>query len=1679
LSRRTLVPLAIVAMMTLAAIPIASPANAQAADPVPVAQSINWVPQISMVQSLYANYPDVTANPGSGVTGPPSYQPDCTGTTAGGTAAAPAPGTLGPAPKPNSTTSPRIYCQYAATTAGVTPPAAAVASFVAPKLTRGFNLTANDSIELWFNGSVPDGLVMTIVVKRNGANINAATQPIDAGDNAALMSFRTKIPLPLTPRPYELRTGDVISLDIYASTQDSGGLPGSSPQWSLSDAGTHLAFRSSDAMRAATWTEDAQGNARSLFRPFPDKNNTPPEGIPRIVGFFAVQSAFSLADANGLGTVPQFTLVTGNQAVPVGPEGNGVIPAQLNTSASSNIDGIAVYTFQSGYLDYRGFAPGEYNLTVNAPYYQGGAIRYGTSAKILLTAQSVALTAYDDTDPATFPSPLENTAHTIGPASTTTYLLLVKNTGSANDTFRIDATPVSGAGWSVQVGGPQVLDRTVTLAPQESKIVTVTVGSPGGAANGASSIFQVVAVSTIDASAKSAPIILTSTITTEVRRDVGVIIPASTMSVLPGIEQRIPVYVWNRGTRVANISLEVRQTPVIGWSVTLAQGDLGLGRVVMSSVPAGSIAGVDLRVTGPQDQPQVTHDIVLNASDVDNGGIMIDVPMHFLLQSASGVHVQVLDKIGGVDHTVQVTGNVGGQSCEGGAVPNLCGLDDGVNGALWRVWVTNSGRRGDTFDLTLDDVKIADGGGRTTCIETVFQPPFKFGFLFRDATGKINDPTDKWNFVLAPNETGEVYVYRSVKNDQNPMDALDGDCPPDTFSFTVSAKGRDTGAIDRFATSIRAELSGGNLQNQGVEGEDVKAALVEAVARKPGYSSTASFVDISQLHTAQLTGGIEVNSSTTYYVRVTDGSNYAFHCDSSDPPKCSDPTVSVSINGVNRIGGWNVSIRPVNGILDPVLNPYTDHVNVTNDYGGSGVTAFTDREIEVRVTAPDGKNSTGLAGESDEFNILAAIDASHTSTLEVKTVIINFANITLQSDQPRVFAHPGEDGSFLLYVNNTGSSPAAVTLRSAILPSTQNAPAWSVDVGGFGPSATFSLAAFKNTTIALGVKPPFGASPGSTGELNVTIEYAPNPFAPTATTNKTIDLSTEVAARGALTLTATQTDATIGPGGFANFSLSLQNTGSQPVDFDLTGTAVGNWTQTISPAQGTLQAHETKAVVYVLKAPDDVVNDTRFSSIVRVVQRDRPDVFDVKTVNVNILGGKAIPSLSVPKTQKMVDRAGSQSFEVNVKNLGTASGKIDLSVRSADPTWVATLQDQAGQPIPSLTLGPNDLRTVNVTIRAPFLVAEHTPPVPIEVLATSGGQTAKATLQAVVHDYGVHIEMSPTRLDAIAGLPTEWTVKIRNDGNDNDTLNVSADLADIAGWRVDLAAQELRLEPGQVGEIKALVKSPTAPLPTPRAYTLKFFAGTRGGQAVSLPKNESVAALVNILNYRAIDVDRDELLELAVDFDKNPANGYEKFYEIFPNGTQSAVVATGKINGKANFFLDVPSEVKSFDGIADVWFDPESNYAFIIRIAADVNGDNSPEYFLDTTRDGKVDKAFDAVSGQFWQVTEIKAFGDQRIQYLVDTTSDGRPDRFYDPAANNGRGQATRTLNVGENNLVGIDTKNTGKVDKVYDIRANTVSDAKVFGFVDFAKQYWYFFVAFVVLIGLTVMLASRRRRVG
>ena len=1659
--RSKLVPLAIALLMVLPAVLVLSPA-ANAQDTVPVASGVRWESQLNHEQRLYLKYPNARAP----VTGDElAGRPDCT-STATGSAAGGGAATLELLTPDRRTENVREPCSYVAQVASQSSPAQSQASFTLPApLRHSFNVTGNTSLMYVHQGRIPEGVTLTLQLRRDGNTISTAQ--IEGNNNRADDYFKAFFTLGPTAHQ-EFKAGERIVLTLTGTTASNGaGVPGTvQPSWTLGDKGAYLAVRSADALKAATWTTDEKGDAKSLFRPLARNAS----GGARLFAFFAVQSAFSIDDARGFpsqsGVRPYFSFEKGGRAIPIGQDAATRLNGEYNVSLSGDADARAVWGFPANMLDYSGFEPGEYNITVDFSYHQGGGFSAGVRSRVLITAQSVTLRPYDDQDPNTLP---ETNAHDVAPGGTTTYLFVVNNTGSANDTFRIDAGFISGApaGWAAVVGGPRVTEGRIFLAPQQSDLVTVTVTAPPGASVGSSSIFQVQATSLLDPGAKSLATTVVSTVSNAVARQVQIIAPATDLPIVPGEETRVPLYVWNRGTRFGTMALETRGTLGQDWVFDFVVADSTTSRVVLPSVPAGGVVAVEARAIAPLTLAEGSQSVTLNATQTDASAVATELPIRLVIRPSSAVKVDILHSIAGIEHIAELTGNytlspgtgptgdpVEDPACTGGgfvrgqgeAEGQAC-LKDGIEGVWFRAWVTNAGRRTEQFDLRLDSKSKPD------CDQAFVGEPVIY---FRDAKGT---PVARDTVLLKPGQTAEFYVWRPIDPNRN------DDCstlnPPreDRYSFVLEAKGRDTGVIGRAGTTVLA------VDNSG--SDYVSPILLEHVARAGGYGVEAPYVDVRNATKRNLPVGIEVNTTQSYFVRLTNGASWS---DYEDPfaRRTFSPAVKLVVEGVDKDGGWNVSVRRADGDTNTVTNPWVDTLTFSNQFptapAGMRRQGWADYEVEVRIQAPRGENGTGLAGDQDQFTLQASLGDKR-STLDFKAVITEFANVSIEADSLNVLAHPGQAGAALVYVNNTGSSAATVSLRAAVHSSTPNAAAWTIE-----PAVqTFVLEAFRNRTAALLITPPGGAA---SGDVVVTVEYAPNPLDPTLTRNKTLQLSTQVVPRGTLTLAASTTDVTIAPGGFANYTLNLVNTGTLPVTYNVAATSIPNWTATLSPLSGNIAAGETRAIVYVLKAPTDVTNGSRFSSIVKVEENGNVQNFDIRPVTVSILGGKALPSVSVPKVQKTVDRNGLTHFEVIVKNLGSAAGRIDVSARSQDASWLVGVQNARGDAITSLNLAPNDLVTLNVTVRAPFTVAENTV-VPIEFLAEGGGVAAKQTLQAVVHDYGVSLGVKPAQVDAAPGVPTELILTLRNTGNDNDTLNVSANLVDLPEWRVDLSLERIRLEPGQSTDVRAIVRPPTSPLPTPRAYSIKFFAGTVGGVAVNIPKNESVTAVVNVLNYRPMDIDRDDRLEVAVDADRNPANGFEKFQEIFTDGVTSTVVAMGRLDGKARFFLDVPRD-RPVDGVADVWFDPEQVYAYDIRYAPDINNDNSPDYFLDVNRDGKVDRAFDAVTQSYWGVTEVKAYGDERVQFLVDLGNDNRPDRFYDPDQD----VVTRTYTVdGQTDAVGLDTNNDGRVDKVYDLKTSSVSDARLSGATSFFGKYWYFFVGFAILLLVSILLIVRRRR--
>jgi len=291
---------------------------------------------------------------------------------------------------------------------------------------------------------------------------------------------------------------------------------------------------------------------------------------------------------------------------------------------------------------------------------------------------------------------------------------------------------------------------------------------------------------------------------------------------------------------------------------------------------------------------------------------------------------------------------------------------------------------------------------------------------------------------------------------------------------------------------------------------------------------------------------------------------------------------------------------------------------------------------------------------------------------------------------------------------------------------------------------------------------------------------------------------------------------------------------------------------------------------------------------------------------------------------------------------------------------------------------------------------------------------------------------------------------------------------------------ELRVPPNEFRDVRLTVRSPKDNLPTPRTATLYAYSASEGASNLSreqLAKLDSTPLLLTVLDYRVGDVDQDGILEVAVDANKRRSDGFELFREISTTGTLSQAIESAQdvVTGHTRFLIDVPV-AGSYDGIADVFWDPDASSVTRIQYTADVNFDAAPDYFLDLNADTQVDRVYDSGGRRYLTVEakDILGRGELRKQYLVYTDSDRFPDAFYDPEKNE-VWKVVPAPSVGEN-VVGFIPKDKTKPTLYYDVAAQRVYQSPLVDSIEFFKEYWYALVTFLgAAIILGVAIARRK----
>ncbi len=1496
-----------------------------------------------------------------------------------------------------------------------------------------------------------------------------------------------------------------------------------------------LILTSDNAIKTAIWTESEVPDAKyqTAFKKTPASAIVKKEEWRKnnVTTWFAAKSAFGLRstlplsdpDATndfygwrdalpGQFTQPRATIAYKNESLVL----NGATFVPLVNDATRSQAGNGISTWRTsrapltGVLNITERPAGAYSVEVQAPIHRADKLiqsRVETKRHdFIITDSAITLKPFDD--PATEILQDETASHLMEAGKTTTFVLELQNTGSSRDTIALTTTSLREDGatsWQPLIRGVKVVEgNRITLNPGERTLVTVTLLAPAGLANGATSLFLITARSGLDPTAKS-ELVLTSTVNNAADADkfeVGVIALNTTIYSRPGQEGNQTVYVWNRGTRTMNITANLGQVPDTAWSE--ARFKLANDRrdtSVTYQLAAGEIRPIEIGVTpGITLGDKASYKISVNASNAKAPTISTR-EITAIVAIKNSFHIEILRNRGEVPRLVERYSPIG--SVQG----RIGEIRDNVSGVWARVWVVNDGDSAQTFEATLNT--DFDAGG------------FTGGQVFGQATFGTKNldgsfvPGDQNTVVLSdvpPKRAAEFYAWVPVRD---PVDdssrCQEGlDCLTTTVGLSLKITSRTTGASDFATIGFAANNVDSSTGLRAAEVYIEPVARINDAQRGLPYNDK-HLVDLSSrgdylAGKNVLVKNTDLGGTVTYRVRVTHGGSWAAY-ETPEGNRIASPG-KLTLDNVYRDLGWIAEMRFADGVNHPWVTSLTldnakaNNVGVPANANGVRPTrqGWIDREVEVRVKTPTGETQARLvSGDRALVNLKLEIPSPSGDNWPGDKELFQFeTRVAARPDlkiEPcnslgcgpthnELFVHAGKTGHWILNLSNLGGKEGVFTIESRIANSvggTWGAPQPSRQV--------FNLTAHENRTLALSVRAPAGAQPGDTAEVNVTGKFLKVAGDLNTQVEKSIRLLAEVKERGQVEVTVDRNVSEIQPLERVSFTIQVKNTGATKKNFDLSTTLLPNWSRTVSPTTVSLQAGEIGAAALLVQAPGDIVRGREYELVFNVRDRDDDANFVSEVFRFVTTGGEARPRLVTDRQEVIVNRTEARKVEVGIQNIGNVGGlfglEVSINTLSNEQPWKAwvvnelgeNLTDTNGDGVIDIFVKPKERRNINVTIQAPYRVAEGTvKTVTLRALAPDLRSSVDTNLRGVIHDYGVEIQFPAGRntIDIVPGFSGSIPVRIRNIGNANDTANLSLDVNRNLGWKYQFSQERIFLTPGSWGEVQLIVSSPQRPLPTPRQFLMVVYAGSVGGAPVNYTKLVNLPVFINVLDYRVADVDGDGQREIAVDLDKNRDNGFEEYREVYEEGLRSQAIdkLKGRFDKRTKILVDVEDAAKTFDGIADYYWDPDDSTQTPIADVLDFDRDGTLDYFIDLDGDGRVDVLYNTVSKQYMNVLGRDFSGNGGRQYLIDEDGDGIYDKFADPNAN----LVTRvSLEPGER--YGIDTTNDGNANRYYDPRTGSVTVKPLEDFGDFAQRYWYFFVGFVLVSVLFLVVVARRRR--
>jgi uncharacterized membrane protein len=1227
----------------------------------------------------------------------------------------------------------------------------------------------------------------------------------------------------------------------------------------------------------------------------------------------------------------------------------------------------------------------------------------------------------------------ETLEHTVLRGEPTSFAFLVKNTGTQDDVITVAATDPAG-GWTAAVSnGGRYFVRA-----GGSQVGTVEI-TPGAGASSAPTV-TLTASSSFGDVANPPSITYKATVTDTLTRKLDVLSDTSSLVVRPGVTKSFAVTVRNLGTaRDSVLVLASFPANVQGWSIRANPSSLQL--------VAGGFAQVQLTMTPPASAPSgLAFPLGLTVSEVGDSSVSDRLDMTVTVLQREGLLASVVD---GSNRTMRLIGPEcsgdpnpvvpcaasSAEVCPGPPVPpcvNRSGVGtefpdtDYDNKALFDIPIQNAGDQPDRYTVTawwdLDEPGTQDntgceysffndpGDGRTDGIpdgwrfnypaddsqlDPVDDNPPRGSLTYNHFSGYYGLNDTEHPFVVPAGATRALYIELGwldddpcPLNDDTPA-GEGGEIQGDSLASAAAMRVRIQSLNE--PTRVAEVRLVGKVEDAGsLQGLDDYSSAVHSVAIGPDgtfppvmpvlRTGSGSFDLVASNRGNEfdrLRIAVSGSPSWSHRITVTSTKVGTVEC---DPPTNNGALVSC----------------PNVGVYDEI------HFRVTTTPG-----------TDVSIGDRDAMTVTVFSGDAPGVFATQALTARAAGTLAFAARVLGDSTRTVAA---------GKSVAFPVEVSNQGTADDSYRV-TVITPSESSwRPLVSTSAPLFVP-AGYSVPAFVTVT------PPATAPAGTQAQFTVQVESVSSP------SRQTLSLVGVSTAPGALTLAgADGQDVLVPARGVAQdvtvVATKLSGAAGDRVTFhvdrdslpagwqvddgeaDLDRDIVRN--MTVSSGSALPRASAT----FKVTAPPEALGTAR--AILHVDAATNTTLKAATDLALDLASTKGVLlSLDGNKTQ-VVAPGGPATYNLTVKNLGLGQDSFTLSNSQLPPGWSLVLNP------PTATLGPLQSLDALAKLTAPTSAkpGDQANVVLFAVSASDAGQVSSQVLHAQVGYNALAIEAPG---DDAYGAPQETLTRVLNVTNtgtlpDQVQLRPSVDTTGLRGSVNQTASPAMfTLLPGETRQVTySLRLGDSVPSEAIVQSTVKAVSLIDARPEASRA-NASQPLRFHVLPYRALDVNGDQVLEYAVDRDRDASDGFEQFKpNTMPGGrplslpdlarflrddarasferdvtlangtTQRVLVYTldGDGDGQRDLFLD-----QDGDDQPDFYWDPDAGKASRIEFRKDVNGDQAPESFVDTDGDGRLDSAFDLTRGAFTKVLQVDVDGDGKLDYVVDRDGDGQVDQ--------------------------------------------------------------------------------------